>query len=115
MGGTLRHLGVAPIIIGGSIDHVHILCRIGAESQISAFVRKLKISSSSWIKAKFDQEFSWQGGYGIFSVSKSQLMAVESYVAHQDEHHKHKSFAEEMREIMQALGLADSPDVSMFD
>ena len=44
--------------------------------------------------------FSWQAGYGAFSIGQSQLEAVKKYIAGQREHHRHKSFQEEFREFL---------------
>ena len=41
------------------------------------------------------QGFGWQDGYGAFTVSKSVLPEVVSYVQDQREHHRQKSFQEE--------------------
>lgn len=39
--------------------------------------------------------FGWQTGYGVFSVSESNVAAVSEYIAGQQEHHKKHSFQEE--------------------
>ena len=51
MGGILKNIGVQPIRIGGSTDHVHTLCSVGTESAISSIVRTLKAGSSTWVKS----------------------------------------------------------------
>ena len=40
-------------------------------------------------------EFAWQTGYGVFSVSESNVAAVTKYIAGQEEHHKKHSFQQE--------------------
>jgi len=60
-----------------------------------------KTETSKWLK-KQDlalKGFSWQGGYGIFSVSQSNVEQVKGYIANQAEHHKRMTFQDEFREI----------------
>lgn len=64
-------------------------------------MNKLKGESSHWIN---DQkltriQFSWQGGFGGFSVSESNLEKVRRYIFNQEEHHRKRSFAEEVEEM----------------
>jgi len=42
-------------------------------------------------------QFSWQNGYGAFSVSESTLDAVIQYVSDQETHHKKITFQDEYR------------------
>ena len=44
--------------------------------------------------------FSWQEGYGSFSVSKSQKRIVLNYILNQEKHHKIKSFRDEFIELL---------------
>jgi hypothetical protein len=50
-------------------------------------------------------KFNWGRGYGAFSVSHSNLDAVVRYVLNQEEHHRKKSFAEELEALVRAYGL----------
>jgi len=49
--------------------------------------------------------FQWQAGYGIFSVSESNVEQVKRYIANQEEHHKHISFQDEFRELCKRHGI----------
>jgi hypothetical protein len=55
------------------------------------------------VKAKDPKlaEFSWQSGYGIFSIGFSQIETARAYVANQEEHHSKVSFQDEFRELLQ--------------
>ena len=88
--------------IGGSDDHVHLVVSLGRTITVSSLLEEMKSSSSKWIKMKGDRyaRFSWQAGYGAFSIGQSQLEAVKKYIAGQREHHRHKSFQEEFREFL---------------
>src|ERR1700732_4379850 len=68
--GTLRALDCAPLEIGGVADHVHILWGLSRKISLSELVKNLKTSSSKILKGKVHDGFSWQNGYGAFSVSQ---------------------------------------------
>ena len=59
----------------------------------------MKTSSSKWIKKQGIKNFSWQDGYGVFSVSSSKLRVVENYIMNQAEHHGKLSFKDELRDF----------------
>ena len=102
LGGSLKAAGCASLQAGGVKDHVHILARIPSKYAVADIVRDIKIASSKWINASLPKSkgFSWQEGYGSFSVSKSLTDAVENYILNQEQHHKVKSFREEFIELL---------------
>ena len=59
--------------------------------------QKIKFNSSRWFKTKdvLMNNFSWQDGYGAFSVSPSHVQALTQYIENQREHHSNASFKEE--------------------
>src|SRR3984885_2926785 len=81
-------------IIGGFYDHVHLLVTLPRPLSISRYLEELKKNSSKWIKTKGKtySNFSWQKGYGVFSVSASQQKAVMKYISNQKKHHKVVTF-----------------------
>jgi len=97
LGGIARQNGMKPIEIGGMPEHVHMVLGISATMPVSKGVQFIKGGSSKWIKSEFPGKrgFAWQDGYGVFTVSKSNLLEVLEYVRHQTEHHRVKSFQEE--------------------
>jgi REP element-mobilizing transposase RayT len=74
---------------------------------VADIVRLIKTNSSKWLNEKPERQdrFEWQGGYGAFTVSESQLPAVRKYILSQEEHHKSKSFQEEFVEMLSRHGL----------
>jgi putative transposase len=86
-----------PYQIGGMPDHIHVVCSLGKTISISKLIEEIKSSSSKWIKTKdvIFRHFYWQSGYGVFSVSTTDLNAVKSYIANQKEHHKMSTFQNE--------------------
>jgi putative transposase len=88
--------------IGGAEDHIHIVCSLGRTVTVASLLEEIKSSSSKWIKTKGDRftQFSWQAGYGAFSIGQSQLEAVKTYIAGQRGHHRQKTFQEEFRAFL---------------
>lgn len=107
LGGAIREEGGAALIIGGTADHVHILARLRQDKAVSKLVGEIKANSSGWIARTFLQmsSFSWQEGYGAFTVSESQVLKVQTYVAKQEEHHRAVSFVEELKTMLKAHRL----------
>jgi putative transposase len=90
-------------LANGTTNHVHLLISLGKMLSISELIGDIKRDSSVWIK-KQDSQFSnfhWQEGYGAFSVGQTQVNEVMKYIASQKEHHKEKSFENEMRSFFQ--------------
>ncbi|MGD9591291.1 MAG: transposase [Candidatus Berkiella sp.] len=44
--------------------------------------------------------FYWQKGYAASSVSQSQIEVVKEYIKNQQQHHKKKSFEDELRKFL---------------
>ena len=89
-----RQRGTA-LIINGTGDHVHMLIRIRPAHSIAEIARIVKTNSSGWLRKKGHKEFAWQSGYGVFSVSESNIPTLTKYIATQEEHHRRRSFQEE--------------------
>jgi REP element-mobilizing transposase RayT len=90
------------IEIGGTEDHVHVLCLLSRKYSISELIKLAKTNSSSWAKTLGGRcgKFSWQSGYGAFSIHESQIESVQTYIQRQIEHHRRKTFQEEYLEIL---------------
>lgn len=93
--------------INGMPDHIHFLAGMKPDCCISDLVREIKKSTVDYIKenkfTKFD--FSWQSGFGAFSVSHSQIDKVIKYIINQKEHHRKKSFKEEYFEFLKKYNV----------
>ncbi|GBC61962.1 transposase [Desulfonema ishimotonii] len=89
------------LAVGGTENHIHVLCRLSRTITVSKLVEKIKTGSSKWIKNKGSRyhSFSWQRGYGAFSIGVSNLDALKQYIANQKEHHRHRKFEDELRAI----------------
>ena len=95
LGGIVCEIHATALIINGTTDHVHMLIRIRPAQSAAEIVRVAKANSSKWVRRKWSSDFAWQTGYGVFSVSESNVTAVKRYIAEQEEHHEKHSFQEE--------------------
>jgi putative transposase len=102
---VLQNFNCPAVLINSVEDHVHILLELSRTATVAAVVEEVKTTSSKWLKhqeASIDlQNFSWQSGYGAFSVSESMVQNVRDYIANQQEHHRHKTFQEEYRMFLE--------------
>ena len=100
--------------VGGYIDHAHCLIALNKEISISKTIQLIKGKSSYWInKNQLSKEkFGWQDDYWAVSVSESHLKSVERYIKSQEEHHKSKTFNEEINLFIEKYYWGKSNDQS---
>jgi REP element-mobilizing transposase RayT len=110
LGGTIRGLGGFPQEVGGVADHVHLLVGLKATHCLADVMRELKKASSAWVHDELGiLGFAWQEGYAAFTVSATAREAVRSYIARQEEHHRVRSFREEVVEMLEKAGITYDP------
>ena len=110
LGGTVEGLKGFPQGVGGIADHVHLLVGLKATHSLADFMRELKKASSVWVHEEIGMpSFAWQEGYAAFTVSPSARAAVQSYIANQEEHHRKKTFREELVELLEKAGVEYDP------
>jgi len=107
LAGTCAHLGCPAHEVGGVDDHVHLALSFSRTITVAKLVEEVKKSSSKWIKTKGRDyhDFSWQGGYGIFSIGQSGFEALRRYIRGQHAHHKNVSFQDEFRALCRKYGV----------
>ncbi|HRF00706.1 MAG TPA: IS200/IS605 family transposase [Pirellulaceae bacterium] len=96
------------IAAGGVEDHVHLLGRIRPRHAVAEVIRDLKSFSSGWLGGRVP-EFSWQLGYGAFSVSRSSEAGVTAYIRKQREHHRRRSSRDEFLQLLTAHDIEPDP------
>ncbi|MGA2661071.1 MAG: transposase [Verrucomicrobiota bacterium] len=109
LGGAVRGLGGVALKVGGVEDHVHALIGLKPTHCISDFTRELKKATSVWVADRWERQFGWQDGYSIFAVSASRLEAVDHSIERQVEHHRRKTFVEELQELLKRHGVQYDP------
>ena len=106
LGGTVRGLDAFPQGVGGVADHVHLLVGLKATHRLCDFLRELKKASSTWMQTEGGEpNFAWQEGYAAFTVSATSRDGVKRYIANQAEHHRQKTFREELIELLEKAGI----------
>lgn len=93
--------------VNGDIDHLHLLISLTPSQAPAKVANLLKGESSNWINRNqfIRSKFSWQRGYSVFSVSESQVAKVRKYIKNQEEHHRKKSYLEEVSEFLKLYHL----------
>jgi REP-associated tyrosine transposase len=109
LGGTIRGMGGFPEGVGGMADHVHLLMGLKATHCLADVLRELKKASSTWVHEEIGEAFAWQEGYAAFTESPTARAGVKNYIAHQVEHHRGKTFREELIEMLAKAGVEYDP------
>jgi len=102
IGGILRNLDGKLLAAGGAADHAHLAASLHPSQAVADVVRTLKCNSTTWIRDTFQRAggFAWQDGYAAFTVSKSALPQVETYLAGQAAHHAKRGFVDELKALL---------------
>jgi REP element-mobilizing transposase RayT len=105
--GTIIGLNCYPISINGTSDHIHILTGFCTTIPISDLVRDIKRSSALYINKNhfLTQKFTWQDGYGAFTVGYPELDKVYKYILNQQSHHLKEKFHDEYMQILTEQGV----------
>jgi putative transposase len=107
--GILENLKSKPLVIGGVADHIHIYCSLPSTISIADLASAIKSNSSGFIHDNFDRSFAWQNGYAGFTMSKSADDDVIRYILNQEEHHRRKSFQEELIAFFEKFQIPYDP------
>ena len=89
-------------VVNSVKDHMHCLFLLSADADIAGVIKNLKGIFSHWINHEnlTRSKFTWQVGYGAFSVSESSVPNVEKYIGNQERHHQKTTFQEEYDRFM---------------
>ena len=107
LGGTIRKVGGVSLELNGTEDHIHLLAKLRPDCALSDVLRELKANATGWMHDVFPsvKNFSWQRGYGAFTVSQSNVESVRRYIARQKEHHRKFSFRDEFIQFLKENGI----------
>jgi putative transposase len=110
LGGAIKGLSAIPLKIGGVEDHVHLLVGCKTTHRPCDLIREIKKASTAWVHEEIGvPAFGWQDGYAIISVSPDAIHGVSSYIENQEEHHRRRSFREELELILKRAGIEYDP------
>lgn len=84
-------------------EHTHVLLGLKPNIAPSDLIGDIKTGSTNHINERgwFGCHFSWQEGYGAFSLSHSHLDRVANYILNQERHHRRKSFQQEYVDFLE--------------
>lgn len=93
--------------INGYVDHVHCLISLGTNQTVEKIMQLIKGESSFWINKNnlCRERFEWQDEYFAVSVSESIVEKVRGYIGSQEEHHRAKSFDDELESFIKRAGF----------
>ncbi len=106
--GVCKKLEIHIHAIGGIEDHLHLLIQVPPSLSLAKAILTIKSNSSRWANEQ-GHKFAWQQGYGAFSVSSSNILAVVQYIRNQQAHHKKRGFEEEFVALLKQHGVAFDP------
>ncbi len=90
-----------------SDSYTNLLAKLRPDKAVSDVLRDLKANASGWMHDVFPElkNFSWQRGYGAFTVSHSNVEEVRRYIAGQKKHHLKTSFRDELIQFLKVNGI----------
>ena len=108
LGGIARANDMKALAIGGVADHVHLLLSLPATLSVSKAMQLMKGNASKWLRESFPElrqhDFSWQEGFGAFSIGISGVEDTIRYIHTQEEHHLKRSYQEELEVFLTKHG-----------
>ena len=115
LGGIARENGMKALAAGGVADHVHVLISLPTTLSVAKAMQLLKGNSSKWLRETFPglraRGFAWQEGFGSFSIGVSGVDDTVRYIQTQEEHHRKRSFREELEMFLQRHGQKYSTEM----
>ena len=107
IGGIVENQKGVLLKSGSVSDHIHLLIAHPRTCAPSELVQEIKSSSSKWLKTKSNRfsGFHWQSGYGMFSISPSHVIALENYIANQEQHHQIVGFQDEYIKLLEKYSV----------
>jgi putative transposase len=103
----VQNHGHKMIVINNVSDHLHMLIGVNPTESLSQLMKQVKGESSEWINREklTQQKFRWQEGYGAFTYSRSHLPGVIAYIENQQQHHQHRGFQDEFKDILNKFDI----------
>ena len=95
------------LMTGGGSDHVHILLGLSRTVTPDVLVREVKERSAVFMRSLGEKykNFEWQDGFAAFTISRSDVKDIETYILRQREFHAKTSFEDEYRSILTEHGI----------
>jgi putative transposase len=99
--------GIFIDIVNGYSDHCHCLISLGSEQTMSKVMQLIKGESAFWINKQglIKEKFEWQDEYWAVGVSESIVPKVRAYIERQEQHHKKRTWDDELEEYLLKNGF----------
>jgi len=101
--GVLKRKSCHSYIVGGAVNHIHIITHIHPVICPAYLIKDIKEASHALIlreRALFQNFPGWQVGYSGFTYHISCKESLINYVKNQAEHHKTISFKDELIKLL---------------
>ena len=94
--------------VDGHTEHLHCLFGLNADTTIAKTLQLIKGESAYWMNKEriTPMKFEWADEYYAVSVSESVLDNVRAYIDNQEEHHRKRSFTEEVDDFLQKYNFS---------
>jgi REP element-mobilizing transposase RayT len=96
----------SPVLaLNGTTDHIHVLFLMNHKKALDETIKIIKGGSTYEINNQklSNEKFSWQTGFGAFSVSEQNKDTVIQYIRNQKQRHKTQTLEQEMDWIKKNL------------
>ncbi len=95
------------LAVGGTDDHMHVLVTLPSTLSVAKAIQLIKGGSSKWLHDTFSamKDFSWQEGYGAFSIGMSGIEETVLYINRQEHHHRTIVFEDEFVSFLKRHGI----------
>ena len=96
------------IRINSMPDHIHILVSLPPTMAVASFVHDLKIAAGNFLRAhpdKFPLFTGWARSYYAGTCGPMDKERVRRYIMRQKEHHKKKSYKQEILRQLKRAGI----------
>ncbi len=108
---VIERRGGKLLCAGGTRDHVHLYLEPPSTVALSDLVNSLKTATSKWIHQNFPhrRDFSWQHGYGAFTVTPFADDHLRDHIRNQETHHREHRFGHEYLSLLNRHGVEYDP------
>jgi len=102
--GVLKNKSCHSYIVGGAINHIHIVTHIHPTIALSFLIKDIKKASNELIsreKSMFPGFSGWQVGFGAFTYHISSKETLINYVVNQAIHHRTVTYKDELIRLLE--------------
>ena len=105
--GILRNKNCHLYQVNGVEDHIHIATHLHPTVALAPLVKDIKLGSIAYIKSQpiLPDFAGWQEGYSAFTYHFSAKDGLIEYIKKQEEHHKTKTYREELIDLFKEHGI----------